>query len=141
MSPKNCPICGGGDFADAGVVPGTVIRRQFQLCRCSSCQFVFVANPSLEYDVLYSEDYYNGRGADTKLNYVGEVQQPTRTVRQYEWRGVLQRVRELTRLPEHARWLDYGCGTGGFVTYLRSQRVDAIGLVRRLASCERCSND
>jgi SAM-dependent methyltransferase len=86
-----------------------------------------VTNPSLDFDILYSEDYYNGRGADTKLNYVGEVQQPTRTVRRYEWRGVLERVRDLTPLPERSRWLDYGCGTGGLVTYLRGQAVDAFG--------------
>jgi SAM-dependent methyltransferase len=92
-----------------------------------SCQFVFVANPSLEYDSLYSEDYYNGRGADTKLNYVGEVQHPKRTVRRYEWRGVLERVSHLTPLPEHPTWLDYGCGTGGLVTYLRARAVNALG--------------
>jgi SAM-dependent methyltransferase len=127
MSVSTCPICGKSDFEDVGVVPGTVIQRQFQICRCTSCQFVFVSNPWLEYDSLYSEDYYNGKGADTKLNYVGEVQHPTRTVRRYEWHGVLERVRDLTPLPEHPTWLDYGCGTGGLVTYLRGEEVDAFG--------------
>jgi SAM-dependent methyltransferase len=88
---------------------------------------VFVANPCLDYDALYSEDYYNGRGADTKLNYVGEVEQPTRTIRRYEWHGVLQRVNDLTSVPESPTWLDYGCGTGGLVTYLRTRGVDAFG--------------
>jgi SAM-dependent methyltransferase len=88
---------------------------------------VFVSSPSLDFDLLYSEDYYNGRGADTKLNYVGEVENPTRTVRRYEWRGVLDRVRDLAPLPEHPRWLDYGCGTGGLVSYLRAHAVDARG--------------
>jgi SAM-dependent methyltransferase len=86
-----------------------------------------VANPSLAFDLLYSEDYYNGRGADTKLNYVEEVQHPTRAVRRYEWRGVLERVRDLTSLPAGSTWLDYGCGTGGLVTFLRGQAVDAWG--------------
>ena len=122
-----CPICGKTSFEDVGVLPGAVIQREFLFRRCRSCQFVFVANPSLDFDTLYSEDYYNGRGADTKLNYVGEVQQPTRTVRRYEWRGVLERVRDLTSLPDHPLWLDYGCGTGGLVTYLRSQAVEASG--------------
>ena len=127
VSVTTCPICGKRDFDDVGVMPGTVIDRQFQLCRCSSCQFVFVSNPSLEYDALYSEEYYNGKGADTKLNYVGEVEHPTRTVRRYEWRGVLERVNDLTLLPERPTWLDYGCGTGGLVTYLRGRGVDACG--------------
>jgi SAM-dependent methyltransferase len=122
-----CPICGNSDFVDVGVVPGVVVIRQFQLRRCTSCQLVFVSNPFLEYDSLYSEEYYNGGGADTKLNYVGEVQYPDRTVRRNEWQGVLKRVRALTPLPERPRWLDYGCGTGGLVTYLRGQSVDAFG--------------
>lgn len=127
MTPKTCFICGGWDFNDVGVVAGNVTNRQFQLRRCRSCQFVFVSNPSLDYDFLYSEDYYNGGGADTKLNYVGEVQHPTRTIRRYEWRGVLDRVTHLMPLPGRAKWLDYGCGTGGLVTYLRARAVDARG--------------
>jgi SAM-dependent methyltransferase len=127
MSVNTCSICGKGDFEDVGVVAGTVIDRQFVLCRCRSCQFVFVSNPSVDFELLYSEDYYNGRGADTKLNYVGEVQHPTRTVRRYEWRGVMERVRHLTPLPEGSTWLDYGCGTGGLVSYLRTEGMDARG--------------
>jgi SAM-dependent methyltransferase len=122
-----CPICDGTAFEDLGVVAGTVQQRQFQLSRCRACQFVFVVNPWLQYDLIYSEDYYNGRGADTKLNYVGEVQNPTRTVRRYEWRGVLERVRSVMPMTERATWLDYGCGTGGLVQYLRSEAVDATG--------------
>jgi SAM-dependent methyltransferase len=127
VSVTQCPICANNDFDDVGVVPGTVIDRQFELRRCTACQFVMVVNPSLDFDVLYSEDYYNGRGADTKLNYAEEVQHPTRAVRRYEWRGVLERARDLTPLPKGSRWLDYGCGTGGLVAYLRSQGVDAWG--------------
>lgn len=127
MSVSACAICGKGDFEDIGVVAGTVIDQQFELYRCRSCQFVFVSNPSVDFEFLYSEDYYNGRGADTKLNYVGEVQHPTRTVRRYEWSGVLERVRHLTPLPERPTWLDYGCGTGGLVSYLRTKGVDAHG--------------
>jgi SAM-dependent methyltransferase len=122
-----CPICGKTSFEDVGVVPGAVVHRDFHLRRCRSCQFVMVANPSLEFDMLYSEDYYNGRGADTKLNYAEEVQHPTRAVRRYEWRGVLERVRDLTSLAAGSTWLDYGCGTGGLVAYLRSQGIDAWG--------------
>jgi 2-polyprenyl-3-methyl-5-hydroxy-6-metoxy-1,4-benzoquinol methylase len=88
---------------------------------------VFVSNPWLEYDAIYSEEYYNGKGADSKLNYVGEVQHPTRTVRRYEWRGVLRRVRALTSVTPDTKWLDFGCGTGGLVHYLRSQNVEAVG--------------
>ncbi|HXN62184.1 MAG TPA: class I SAM-dependent methyltransferase [Acidimicrobiales bacterium] len=127
MTVAACPICGGVVFDDVGIVAGTVNPREYRLRRCRSCQFVFVSNPWLEYGLIYSEDYYNGRGADTKLNYVEEVQHPTRTVRRYEWRGVLNRIRTLTPVTQQTKWLDYGCGTGGLVEYLRSQAVDAVG--------------
>jgi SAM-dependent methyltransferase len=127
MSATACPICGKSDFEDIAAVQGVVIDRQYRLQRCTSCQFVMVANPSLDFETLYSEDYYNGRGADTKLNYTEEVQHPTRAVRRYEWRGVLERVRDLISLTAGSTWLDYGCGTGGLVAYLRSQAIDAWG--------------
>jgi SAM-dependent methyltransferase len=127
VSASACPICGGTAFERLGEVAGTVTPRAFHLSRCTTCQFVFVEDPWLEYDHIYSEDYYNGRGADTKLNYVREVQNPTRTVRRYEWRGVLERVNALAPVSERTTWLDYGCGTGGLVQYLRSRSVDAVG--------------
>jgi 2-polyprenyl-3-methyl-5-hydroxy-6-metoxy-1,4-benzoquinol methylase len=122
-----CPICANTEVEDVGSVLGTVIEREYELRRCGSCRFVFVSNPSLEFDRIYSEEYYNGEGADTKLNYVGEVQHPTRTIRRYEWRGVMTRVNSLAPVSTHTAWLDYGCGTGGLVQYLRSQGVDACG--------------
>jgi SAM-dependent methyltransferase len=115
------------ELGDIGTVTGSLNARKYRLRRCAGCQFVFVVNPWLEYDLIYSEDYYNGKGADTKLNYVGEVQHPSRTVRRYEWRGVLHRVRTLTPVIPETKWLDFGCGTGGLVQYLRSQEVDAVG--------------
>jgi SAM-dependent methyltransferase len=122
-----CPICGNSEFDYVGGVQGTVVDRRYELYRCVTCRFVFVSNPSLEFERIYSEDYYNGRGADTKLNYIGEIQHPTRTVRRYEWRGVLTRVKSLAPVSAQTAWLDYGCGTGGLVQYLRSQAVDAYG--------------
>jgi len=127
MNATACPVCGATGLEDLGTVSGTVLRRAFAFCRCQACSFVFVANPSLDYEAIYSEDYYNGRGVDAKLNYVGEVEHPDRTVRRYEWQGVLERVRALRPAPEGTAWLDYGCGTGGLVHHLRARGIDAVG--------------
>lgn len=127
MDTTACPVCGATALEGAGTVAGTLLRRTFVLCRCQACSFVFVDNPSLDYETIYSEDYYNGRGVDAKLNYVGEVEQPARSVRRYEWQGVLERVRALTPVPPGTAWLDYGCGTGGLVQHLRTQGVAAVG--------------
>ena len=88
---------------------------------------MFVSDPWLDYEAIYSEAYYRGQGADTKLNYVEEAEHPTRTVRRYEWRGIAERVGALTSVSPETAWLDYGCGTGGLVSFLRGQGVQATG--------------
>ena len=127
MGTETCPICSASVFEDLGTVKGSVIQRDFEFRRCLSCAFVFVANPSFDYDLIYSEDYYNGRGVDPKLNYVNETEDPGRSVRQHEWRGIVRRVNALTTVGRRCEWLDYGCGTGGLVNFLRAGGVDAVG--------------
>jgi SAM-dependent methyltransferase len=80
-----------------------------------------VADPWVDFDRIYSEEYYAGLGADPLVNYADEVEHPGSTIRTYEWRGILERVRSLVSLRPDSAWLDYGCGTGGLVDYLRSR--------------------
>ena len=122
-----CKICGSATDA-AGTVHGRFSDRDFALRRCRECGFAFVAEPWLDFAAIYDDAYYAGKGADPLIDYVTELQRPQRTLRQYEWRGVHERVRSLTALERGARWLDYGCGTGGLVRYLRTTAgYDAVG--------------
>ncbi len=42
--------------------------------------------------------------------------------------GILKVVSALTSVGPHTRWLDYGCGTGGLIAYLRAQGISgAVG--------------
>jgi SAM-dependent methyltransferase len=125
--PNDCRVCGCRDSSFVTSVRGHFADRDFQLWRCNVCRFLYVSDPWLDYEAIYSEAYYNGQGVDAKLNYVGEVEHPTRTVRQYEWRGIAERVGALTAVSPHTRWLDYGCGTGGLVSFLRRRGVQASG--------------
>jgi SAM-dependent methyltransferase len=87
-----------------------------------------VADPWVDFDRIYSEEYYAGRGADPLVNYVDEVRNPDTTIRTYEWRGVVERVKSLSPVTEGTTWLDYGCGTGGLVAFLQSHGVPhAVG--------------
>lgn len=106
---------------------GRLGPRRFELRRCNVCRFVFISDPWLDYEAIYSEAYYRGEGADRKLNYVEEAQQPSRTVRRYEWRGIAERVGALTEISAETTWLDYGCGTGGLVSFLRGRGIQATG--------------
>lgn len=70
--------------------------------------------------MLYNEDYYLGKGADPLVDYVYEQDHPDRTIRQFEWRGTVRVARSLLgQLMPETRWLDFGCGNGGLVRYVR----------------------
>jgi SAM-dependent methyltransferase len=121
-----CRVC-GSPTAAAGTVTGKFSGRTFQLCRCPTCGYGFIADPWTDYDQIYSDAYYSGEGVDPLVDYVYEMAHQDRTIRRYEWQGILRRVRSLKPVGAGTRWLDYGCGTGGLVTFLRAEGVDATG--------------
>jgi SAM-dependent methyltransferase len=123
----SCRIC-QADTVAAGCKRSSWSGRDFALRRCPSCQFAFVANPRLDYDALYDDDYYHGRGADPLLDYVEEVEHSETTVRKYEWQGICQLVSSFVPTGPATRWLDYGCGLGGLVEFVRRRGMaDAVG--------------
>jgi SAM-dependent methyltransferase len=122
----DCRVC-GAEAAPAGVVSGRFSGRDYALAHCDACGYGFVVDPCVDYAAIYSDDYYEGRGADPLVDYVYELAHPERTIRRYEWRGILAAVRSWTPVAEGAPWLDYGCGTGGLVSFLRGSGVDAVG--------------
>ena len=112
----------------AASVQGQYSKRHYELARCATCGYVFVVNPWLDYEHIYDDAYYEGKGADSLVDYRYELEQPDRTIRRYEWRGIAEVVRGLTGDLVGRRWLDYGSGNGGLVRYLReTAKVDAFG--------------
>jgi len=126
QTPK-CKICGGQTVAFAEK-PGHAIKDIFHFARCSTCDFISVINPCLDFARLYSREYYEGRGADPLVDYYFELEHPRQTLRRYEWRGIARVVNKLVGNSRNVQWLDYGCGNGGLVRYLRDElHVDAVG--------------
>jgi len=113
-----CKIC-ATPVMQIGVRRGAFKDRLFKIFRCNTCGFIFVGNPWLDYKQIYSEAYYKGRGADRFVDYLFELRHPNRTIRQYEWRGIVQVVRSCIPLGSETHWLDFGCGNGGLVRYCR----------------------
>lgn len=127
MQDDACPICGAASTL-IGAKHGRYEPREFVLRRCPGCRLAFVANPWTDYPRIYSEDYYAGRGADHLVDYLFELEHPEQTLRRCEWRGIVRAVRSLYQIDTNCRWLDYGCGNGGLVRYVREQNLcDAVG--------------
>jgi SAM-dependent methyltransferase len=122
-----CRIC-RATTVPLGTKRGRHEPRDFAIRHCPGCHFSFVANPWTDYARIYSDDYYAGRGADPLVDYFFELQHPERTIRIYEWRGIVRAVISLYPVGPHSRWLDFGCGNGGLVRYIRQQGVcEAVG--------------
>jgi SAM-dependent methyltransferase len=110
------------------MVRGSYTGRSFTLARCTRCGYAFIGDPWLEFEQIYNERYYAGLGADPLVDYSYELEHPDSTIRRYEWRGIASVVRHLVGPLAHRRWIDFGCGNGGLVRYLRQHdKVDAVG--------------
>jgi SAM-dependent methyltransferase len=55
------------------------------------------------------------------VDYHFELSEPERTIRRYEWAGIVDVVRHLVTLDTRTRWLDFGCGGGGLPRYAKAQ--------------------
>jgi len=107
----SCPLCGSAARV-VGCKAGTGTGQWYELRLCDCCQFGFVANPSDNYDEIYSEDYYAGRGADPLVDYIAEMRSPQTSIRRAEWDAVMAVAASLVPPGPQKRWLDYGCGNG-----------------------------
>jgi SAM-dependent methyltransferase len=119
-----CPVCGAA-ASSVGVRRSRLDGREFALLRCSACAFVFVHEPRTDFESLYDERYYSGRGADPHVDYDAEMADPD-TVRTYEWHGITRLVESEVMLTSSTQWLDFGCGLGGLVRWVRQHRTCPI---------------
>ena len=115
-----CRVCGAATRR-VGPVSGKYSARDYELRRCDVCGFAFIADPWTDFERIYDDRYYDGRGADPLVDYRFELTEPDRTIRQYEWRGVTRLVEHLLGGLDRVRWLDFGCGNGGLVRYVNER--------------------
>ena len=117
MNAPSCPVC-EKPTASAGRKFGNFSAKWYDLFHCPACRFSFIGNPWTDFEIIYSEAYYEGNGVDPCVDYQFELDHPDKTVRSYEWEGLLEVVSQLTPITKQTNWLDFGCGNGGLVRYV-----------------------
>lgn len=115
---STCEVCHSPTI-EVGRKFGKYSQQWYEIYHCPTCRFSFVANPWVEYEKIYSAEYYSGGGADPLVDYLYELDYPEETIRRYEWEGILRVVKSLTGVGLDTQWLDFGCGNGGLVRYVR----------------------
>jgi 2-polyprenyl-3-methyl-5-hydroxy-6-metoxy-1,4-benzoquinol methylase len=125
---KSCPVCGSLSYpvcTRTGKIPPI---RDYAIFQCPSCHFSFIPDHRTDFEVIYSEDYYRGRGADSLINYIFDHEEPQITLRRLEWEGLTEIYRFLAgNTRPQARWLDYGCGLGSLVRFGREKGIPVFG--------------
>ncbi len=121
--PPACRACGSAHTTLVGTKSGEFIRREFEFHRCCDCEFLFV-EPFSGF-AIYDDAYYRGAGPDPFVDYETEYRDYRRTDRALEFADLFRlATHHIPQTPASAaplHWLDFGCGAGGFLKFLREQ--------------------
>lgn len=128
-----CRICNSSLVEEQGSKKGRFITDEFRFYQCRECSFRFV-EPVTDFGI-YDDAYYAGQGADPLVNYHEEYSNYRSTSRRFEFEGLVRFAQEHMQkwLPagrseeEGVTWLDFGCGAGGLLKYLRDLKSLTCG--------------
>ena len=119
-----CRVCGSSLIEEKGAKRGRFIEVEFKFYQCRDCSFLFV-EPVTDF-AIYNDAYYAGKGPDPLVNYDEEYSNYRSTSRRFEFADLVRFAQEhLSRASpgrsgqDRLTWLDFGCGAGGLLKYLR----------------------
>ena len=122
-APPVCRACGSADLTLRGKKSGEFIREEYSFHACRACELLFV-EPFSGF-AIYNDAYYRGAGPDPFVDYETEYRDYRRTDRALEFADLFRLTSaHLTHSPSSAaplQWLDFGCGAGGFLKFLRER--------------------
>lgn len=126
MSAPVCRACDSSRVALRGRKRGEFLQREFDFFQCADCGFMFV-EPFSGF-AIYDDAYYRGHGPDPYVDYETEYHDWRRSDRGLEFADLFQIAEEKFQPEDIAgagkgaiRWLDFGCGAGAFLKYLRER--------------------
>lgn len=118
-----CRCCGSAAVTLRGRKRGEFLKREFDYYICGDCGFMHV-EPFSGYEI-YNDAYYRGHGPDPYVDYETEYNDWRRSDRGLEFDDMARLADQFLARPEQAgtktplQWLDFGCGAGAFLKYLR----------------------
>jgi len=125
--PERCRLCGSNNLRARGAKRGKFRPRDFHFYECRSCSFLFV-EPVVGPEI-YDDAYYRGKGADPLVDYESEYTNYAATPRNYEFLDLYRLAKihlgknDAALAEEPIRWLDFGCGAGGLLKFLRDRET------------------
>ncbi len=146
MSARVCRACGSTQVTLRGRKTGDFIKREFEFHQCGDCGLMFV-EPFSGFEI-YDDAYYRGRGPDPYVDYESEYHDWRASDRGLEFTDMARLASEFLTAPSEVerldpkplqkprsphpgrgvkplhppiRWLDFGCGSGAFLKFLRER--------------------
>lgn len=139
-----CHACGSARTVLRGKKNGEFLRTEFSFYACCDCEFLFV-QPFSGFEI-YNDAYYRGAGPDPFVDYETEYRDYRRTDRALEFADLARLAEQHLTSPRSTspvgqglplpsdsptsvlrppssvlHWLDFGCGAGGFLKFLRER--------------------
>ena len=133
-----CAICGSEHKRTIQKKRGAVVDREFDIVKCATCGHVYVDPRIKDEDLgsLYDDLYYQGRGFDRTIDYVGA---PSRE-KEVEAATVVGTVVQALKKPiDRVRWIDFGCGSGMLLESAVKLGAQAVGLDESPVAQEICA--
>jgi SAM-dependent methyltransferase len=119
-----CPLCGGSDLKKKlDVVDFSITQESFEIKQCTSCDFVFTANPPKAEDIgaYYNSEAYISH-SDNKRGLVNGLYH---LVRYYMF---FLKYNLIESLGGNKKILDMGSGTGYFLNYMKGNGYETQGI-------------
>ncbi|HCM76981.1 MAG TPA: hypothetical protein DIS90_11400 [Cytophagales bacterium] len=132
---KHCPVCGGSNFQDVLTCEDhTYSHRQFTIQRCTQCELQ-LTNPRPDQNSIaqfyQSEEYISHSGKSNSLINFIYLKARSYTLK---WKHGL-----VTKRKKKGSILDYGCGTGEFLAYMRKQNWETTGVEPSLTARQKAN--
>jgi len=132
-----CRSCGSLSTSLIGSKKSQYSKYVFDYILCDKCTYLFV-NPFYGYSV-YNDEYYKGLGPDNLISYEKEYLDYKTTDRVLEYDDIINVVsshfKEKKLNETSLSWLDFGCGSGGMLKYLKDlQLLECDGVKYKIDS-------